>query len=56
MKAQLCNSHSPSEGGNRLASLPQIPAPLRRMQGSSYAALPVEPHSCQTHGCMWSTS
>lgn len=38
------------------ASLPQIPVPLRRTPGSSYSALPVGPHSCQTRGCMWSTS
>lgn len=38
------------------ASLPQTPVPLRRTLGSSCSALPVEPHSCQTRGCMWSTS
>lgn len=38
------------------ASLPRTPVPPRRTLGSSYSALPVEPHSCQTRGCMWNTS
>lgn len=37
-------------------ALPQILWRPCRMPGSFYSALPAEPHSCRTHGCMWSTS
>lgn len=38
------------------ASLPQTLAPQRWMLGFFCTALPVEPHSCRTLGCTWSTS
>lgn len=38
------------------ASLPQTLAPRRWTQGFFCTALPVEPHSCRTPGCTWSTS
>lgn len=49
------HTHTVRKQVNR-ASLPQTLAPRRWMLGFSCTALPVEPHSCRTLGCTWSTS